>query len=307
MDNGYLRVSVTDRCDLRCAYCMPMRTAGAPKSDLLTYEEIVEVVRVLLEMGARKVRLTGGEPLQRPGIAWLLQTLPRILDIEDLGITTNGTRLGEFVRLLAEAGYRVNVHIDTLDPKRYRERMGGQDPRVVADATREAVRLGIFVKINAVCSEGTTRTDAVGLIDFAREIGAPVRFIEAMPVSGLPPNPRARSAMAALEQGLIDAFQLKAIRKDGVTRMYLGPRGEQVGFVTPSHARFCDGCNKVRLSSRGRLRSCLFGSDRVDLRPFLRLGDISGLRNAAALALASKAARVGREGFCIETMGGIGG
>lgn len=304
MNVRYVRISVTDRCDLRCPYCMPMRSPGAPRSDLLTYEEIAEVTRALVGLGVRKVRVTGGEPLRRPGMEWLLRELARIRGIEDLGLTTNGTGLARFVPVLAEAGYRVNVHLDTLDPARYRQAMGGRDPAVVTDGIRLAARAGIPVKVNAVCSAWTTLEDAAGLVAFGRDVGATVRFIEAMPVSGLDPDPGAHAAMKALEEGLARALDLTPTGKNGVARTYAGTRGERVGFITPSHARFCDGCDKVRLSSRGRLRTCLFGEAGTDLRPFLRAGDGAGLREAVAGVLQRKG---GREGDRIETMVGIGG
>ncbi len=300
----YLRVSVTDRCDLRCRYCMPMRSAGAPRSDLLTYEEIVEVTRALVGLGVRKVRLTGGEPLRRPGIKWLLGALAGLEGVEDLGLTTNGTRLREFVRILAGAGYRVNVHLDSVDPARYRAVMGGRDVEVVMGAVREAVRAGIPVKVNAVCASDATLEDAARLVAFGREAGVTVRFIEAMPVSGLAPDEAARAKMAEIEAGLRDELDLVPAVAEGVARMYRGPGGERVGFITPSHARFCDGCDKVRLSSRGRLKTCLFGETATDLRPFLRGADATGLREAIAQVLRRKQ---GREGERIETMVGIGG
>lgn len=270
----------------------------------MTYEEIAEVARALVGLGVRKVRVTGGEPLRRPGLEWLLRELARIDGIEDLGLTTNGTGLSGFVPVLAEAGYRVNVHLDALDPARYRQAMGGRDPFVVADGIRSAARAGIPVKVNAVCSAETTLDDAAGLVAFGREVGATVRFIEAMPVSGLDPDRGARAAMKALEEGLSRALDLAPAGRDGVARMYAGPGGERVGFITPSHARFCEGCDKVRVSSRGRLRTCLFGEAGTDLRPFLRDGDGAGLREAIAGVLRRKGAR---EGDRIETMVGIGG
>lgn len=300
----YLRVSVTDRCDLRCRYCTPMRSVGAPRSDLLTYEEIVEVTRVLVDLGVRKVRLTGGEPLRRPGLGWLLGALARLDGVEDLGLTTNGTRLREFVPILAGAGYRVNVHLDSVDPARYRAVMGGRDVKVVMGAIREAVRAGIRVKVNAVCASDATLEDAARLVAFGREAGVTVRFIEAMPVSGLAPDEAARARMAEIEAGLRDGLGLVPAVAEGVARMYRGPGGERVGFITPSHARFCNGCDKVRLSSRGRLKTCLFGQTGTDLRPFLRGPDAAGLREAIASVLQRKQ---GREGDRIETMVGIGG
>ncbi len=301
----YLRVSVTDRCDLRCAYCSPMRSPGAPRADLLTYEEIVEVVRVLAGMGVRKVRLTGGEPLRRPGLAWLLREVARVPGLEDLGLTTNGTALDPFIPVLVETGFRLNVHLDTLDPVRYREVMGGKDPHAVAQAVRRAVLAGIPTKINAVVTASTPERDALALIEFGREVGTPVRFIEAMPVSGLEPDTGARAAMEALEATLRKTQGLVPASRDGQARMYRGARGERVGFITPSHARFCDGCDKVRLTSRGRLKACLFENGGADLRPFLRGGDAQGLSRAVAAVLGAKAQE--RLGSRIESMVGIGG
>lgn len=305
----YLRISVTDRCDLRCTYCTPMRTAaGAPRRDLLSYEEIGTVARVAVALGVRKIRVTGGEPLRRPGVEWLLRDLASIDGVEDRGITTNGTRLKDFVPVLAAAGYRVNVHLDTLDPARYREACGGGSPEPVIDAVDAALAAGIRVKINSVCTARSAVDDAVRLARFGLERGADVRFIESMPVSGTGVDAGAHAAAEALEAGLRAALGLRPDGSDGVARVYRAPgSAARVGFITPSHATFCAGCDKLRLSSRGRLRTCLFAEGGTDLRDLLRAGDDAGLREAVAGTVRRKEAGEGREGCRIRTMVGIGG
>jgi GTP 3',8-cyclase len=305
----YLRISVTDRCDLRCTYCTPMRTAaGAPRADLLTYEEIGQVARVAATLGVRKIRVTGGEPLGRPGVAWLLADLATVPGITERGLTTNGTRLAAFVPGLARDGWRVNVHLDSLGPARYRASCGGGSPAPVVEALEAARAAGIRLKINAVCTGATDVADAVRLARFGLERGVDVRFIESMPVSGTDPDPESRASMAALEAGLREALGLVPDGTDGMARVHRAPGFDaRVGFITPSHARFCAGCDKLRLSSRGRLRTCLFAGDGTDLRALVRAGDAGGLHAAMAAAMARKAAGEGREGCAIRTMVGIGG
>lgn len=305
----YLRISVTDRCDLRCVYCMPMRTSvGAPREDLLTYEEIGRVARAAVKQGVRKVRITGGEPLRRPGIASLLRDLASIDGIEDRGVTTNGTCLADSVPVLAETGYRVNVHLDTLDPTRYRDTCGAPSPEPVVRGLDAALAAGIRVKINSVCTARSDLEDARRLVLFGLERGVDVRFIESMPVSGTEPDWNARRTIESLETGLRDSLGLESDGGDGVARMYRLPgTAARVGFITPSHAAFCSGCDKLRLSSRGRLRTCLFAREGTDLRPLLRAGDQAGLLRAIAGALTEKDAGGGRQGCRIETMVGIGG
>jgi len=342
---NYLRVSITDRCDLRCTYCTPMRTAaGAPRGDLLTFEEICAVVRVAAGLGIDKVRITGGEPLGRPGVAWLLGDLAAVPGLLDRALTTNGTRLKEFVPVLVPLGYRVNVHLDTLDPVRYLEVCGrgsperapGQALAPVLEGIEAALAAGLRVKINSVCVPGSTVQDALALARFGLERGADVRFIEAMPVAGgwvdvdrpepastaakdgctfrspLPGCPgssqEAHATSLALEESLKAAMALVPDGLDGVARVYAVPgTTARVGFITPSHARFCAGCHKLRLSSRGILRTCLFAEAGTDLRPFLRGQGPEALRGAVAEVVDRKNASAGREGCEIASMVGIGG
>lgn len=305
----YLRISVTDRCDLRCAYCVPVRTAvRARREALLRFEEIATVARIAASMGVEKVRVTGGEPLSRPGIARLLGELASIDGLADRGITTNGRRLAEFVPLLARTGYRANVHLDTVDPDRYRGRCGAGSPAIVQSAIETAIAAGIQVKINAVCTADADVDDALRLARWGLERGADVRFIEAMPVRGAGTDAGARAAIARVADALVRMLALRPEGMDGVAQVWRTPGARaRVGFITPSHAPFCAGCDKLRLSSRGCLRTCLFAEGGADLRALLRAGDEAGLREAVAAAMTRKAADAGREGCRIRTMVGIGG
>lgn len=305
----YLRVSVTDRCDLRCGYCRPVqRFREAPRSALLTLEEIAEIVRIAAALGVDKVRVTGGEPLGRPNMAWLLGALAGVPGLRDRGVTTNGRLLGRFVPLLAELDYRVNVHLDTLDPRRYREVCGPGDPEPVVSGIRDAWAAGIRLKINAVILPETSVEDALRLVRFGLEGGADVRFIEAMPVGGTPPDADCREAARRLEQGLVQALDAAPAGSDGVARIYGVPGASgRVGFITPSHPGFCAGCEKLRLSCRGLLRTCLFARSGTDLRPALRSGRLDRVRDRVRDAMIRKSCADGREGPEVSTMVGIGG
>ncbi len=305
----YLRVSITDRCDLRCSYCRPVqRFREAPRSELLTLEETVEIVRIAVAQGVDKVRVTGGEPLGRSNVGWLFGALAKVPGLRDRGVTTNGVLLRRFVPLLADLGYRVNVHLDTVDPQRYREVCGAVDPQPVVSGIMDALAAGIRLKINAVILPGTSVEDALRLARFGLAGGADVRFIEAMPVGGTSPDDACREAARALEEGLIRALDLTPGGIDGVARVYDVPGAlGRVGFITPSHAGFCAGCRKLRLSCRGLLRTCLFARAGTDLRPALRGGRLDQVRDLVQDAMIRKACAVGREGPEVSTMVGIGG
>ncbi len=262
----------------------------------------------------------------------------------DRALTTNGTRLKEFVPVLAPLGYRVNVHLDTLDPARYREVCGGgslartpgRAVGPVLEGIEAALAAGLRVKINSVCLPGSTVQDALALARYGLQRGADVRFIEAMPVAGAwvdadrpqtiptaatdgfttrspaPGSPggsrEANANSLALEESLRAAMALVPDGLDGVARVYAVPgMTARVGFITPSHARFCAGCQKLRLSSRGILRTCLFAEAGTDLRPLLRGQGSEALRGAVAEVVGRKNASAGREGCEIASMVGIGG
>jgi cyclic pyranopterin phosphate synthase len=277
----YLRISVTDRCNFRCLYCMP--AAGLewlPKSEILSYEEIAQVVRELAPLGLRRLRITGGEPTLRPQLENLVTLLKSIPEIEDISLSTNGVRLPDQAGSLKKAGLdRVNMSADSLRPDRIRSisrRSTDFDP-VAAAVAAEGAGLAP-IKINVVVMRGINDDE---LCDFARltiEHEWHVRFIELMPVGGMrdltwdhvvPSEEvlRQLEMISPLEPALGPA------RGNGPARYFRlkGARGT-VGVITPMSHTYCGSCNRVRLTADGRLRTCLFGDDEVDLRTPLREG-----------------------------------
>jgi cyclic pyranopterin phosphate synthase len=291
----YLRISITDRCNLRCVYCMPV--AGLewlPKADILTYEEIARVVGELAPLGLRRIRITGGEPTLRPDVERLVALLRVIPEIEDLSLSTNGVRLPALAETLRHAGLdRVNISADSLRPERIRgiaRRNIAFDP---IEAARAAERAGLSpIKINVVVLRGINDDE---IVDFARlTLDHPwhVRFIELMPVGDLReltwehvvPSDEVLARISAIGELLpADA----PTRSNGPARYFRlnGARGK-VGVITPMSHTYCGSCNRVRLTADGRLRMCLFGDEEVDLRAPLREG--IPLEPFVRLALASK-------------------
>lgn len=276
----YLRISVTDRCNLRCRYCMPLEgLQWLPKPEILSYEEIAEVVRQLAPLGLKRLRLTGGEPTIRPDLERLVAMLRAVPGVEDIALSTNGLRLAELAAPLRAAGLdRVNISADSLRPERVREiarRNVHFDVREVAAA---AQRAGFSpIKINVVVMRGIN-DDEVG--DFARlTLDAPVhvRFIELMPVGDLRqltwehvvPSDEVLSRVAEL--GALEAVEGPKGNGPAAYHRLAGAAGT-VGVITPMSHTYCGSCNRVRLTADGRLRTCLFGDHEVPLRAALRAG-----------------------------------
>jgi cyclic pyranopterin phosphate synthase len=277
-----LRISVTDRCDLRCVYCMPESgVALAPMDDLLSYEEIAVVARAAVSAGVRRLRLTGGEPLARRGVASLVRLLAA-LGPDDLALTTNGLNLAEHAAGLKAAGLgRVTISLDTLRPDRFRAitRRSGLD-RVLAgiDAARKA-GLGP-VKINTVVIRGLNDDEVLDFARFSERERLELRFIELMPTSGLTPECKElgtwRPALfvkgdevrARVEEALGPLERIDGA--GGVAEMYRFGGGTRLGFITPVSKPFCDGCGRLRLGPDGRLRICLFDRGGIDVRRLLR-------------------------------------
>jgi GTP 3',8-cyclase len=291
----YLRVSVTDRCNLRCGYCMPPE--GVPQrshDEILRYEEIETVVRAAAGVGIRAVRLTGGEPLVRAGIVDLVAALSRIPGIEDVAMTTNGTLLVEQAERLAAAGLsRVNVSLDSLRPERYRAmtRRGRLEDALAGIAA--AQRAGLSpVKVNAVILRGVNDDEIVDLAGKTVSAGWNVRFIEPMPVAGdvLPGGAAARLVPAEEARRRIEAAlgRLEPARGagNGPARVYrLRGANGTIGMITPVSRPFCSACNRIRLTAEGVLLGCLLGGGETDLRAVLRRGgrvdEVSGLLREA--------------------------
>ncbi|MCX7682714.1 MAG: GTP 3',8-cyclase MoaA [Anaerolineae bacterium] len=281
---SYLRVSVTDRCNLRCVYCMPPQgVPRRPHEEILRYEEIEVIVRVAARLGISKVRLTGGEPLARLGLVELVRMIARIPGIDDLAMTTNGTLLARYARELAAAGLqRVNISLDTLRPERFQliTRRGRLED--VLAGMEAAHRAGLHpVKINTVVMRGLNDDEIVELARKTVDDGWHVRFIELMPlvngdtmyaqwqervVTAREIRQSIEAALGALEPATLDAG-------NGPARYYRlpGARGT-VGFITPLSEHFCYGCNRMRLTADGHLRPCLLSDYEIDLRTPLRSG-----------------------------------
>lgn len=290
----YLRISVTDRCNFRCVYCMPLEGLDwLPKAEILSYEEITAVVAQLAPLGLRRLRITGGEPTIRPDLERLVAMLKAVPGVEDIALSTNGVRLPAMARTLVAAGLdRVNISIDSLRPDRIRQ-IARRDLKFdpLASLT-SAIDAGLDpVKFNMVVMRGIN-DDEIG--DFARlglDHALHVRFIELMPVgemAGLTfehivPSAevleRAAAAVGALEPAAGPA------RGNGPARYYRVPGAAgPIGVITPMSHTYCDTCNRVRLTADGRLRTCLYGDHEVNLRDPLRAGEPLGPLFERALA-----------------------
>ncbi len=274
----YLRVSVTDQCNLRCVYCMPQSGIRHQRaSDLLTDEEIVRVVSIVNAYGLRKVRITGGEPLLRKDILPLLSTLKKKLGVRDLSITTNGTALAESARALKQAGLdRVNISLDTLDPVRYRKIVRGGDLGLVWEAIEAAEAAGLRpVKINMVPMRGVNDDEIRAFAALTVNRDFHIRFIEQMPLGGDPCTQGDRILKDEIMARVAELGNLTRLpfRGKGPSRNYriAGARGI-VGFISPVSDHFCEWCNRLRLTATGLLRPCLFSNIEADLRTPLRNG-----------------------------------
>ena len=315
----YLRVSVTDRCNFRCLYCMPEDgVPSKPHGDILRYEEIARLVRVAASLGISKVRLTGGEPLVRAGIVDLVRMLAAIPGIEDLALTTNGALLAPQAASLAAAGLRrVNVSLDTLRADRFERITRRGRLQDVLDGIAAARRVGLNpVKVNAVVIRGLNDDEVVDVARRSLSDGWHVRFIEVMPLGegshwsgdGYVPAHETRARIEAA----LGPLQAEAPDMRGPARTWRLPRAEgSIGFISPVSEHFCGYCNRLRLTADGRLLPCLLSDTEVDVRGLLRAG-AGDDELAAALAAAVAAKPAGhnlRQGALPSgrPMSGIGG
>ena len=274
-----LRVSVTDRCNLRCTYCMPEEVTFMDRGEMLTFEEITRVVGVAVPLGIDKIRLTGGEPLMRRDLPRLVEMLSQVDGIRDIGLTTNGILLADQAQALYDAGLRrINISIDTLDPARFRQLVRRDGLDKVLDGIMAAKRAGFEpIKINAVSIRGVTETEVVPLAQFARTHGLELRFIEYMPI-GADHWERSKVYFAdeILEQleknvaPLVPADNYDP-RAPAMEFQYTDGGG-RIGIIASISRPFCMSCNRVRLTADGKLRNCLFALDEIDLKSMLRSG-----------------------------------
>ena len=285
----YIRVSVTDRCDFRCVYCMSEDMHFLPRRDLLTLEELDRLATAFVAKGTRKIRITGGEPLVRRDIMRLFQSLSRHLGsgaLEELTVTTNGSQLARYAGELAQCGVRrINVSLDTLDAAKFRAITRWGDLGKVLDGIEAAQRAGLAIKLNAVALKGVNDDEFPAMIRFAHARGMDLTFIEVMPLGDVD---QARIEqylpLSELQAGLAQHFTLEEIdyRTGGPARyMRVAETGGRVGFITPLTHNFCESCNRVRITCTGTLYMCLGQDDAADLRAPLRASEADDLLNAA--------------------------
>ena len=279
----YLRISLTDRCNYRCTYCMPEEGVElSPKEDILTFEEITRLARLFAARGVKRIRLTGGEPTIRRRVVELVSMLSSIPDIDEVVMTSNGHRFPELAPSLAAAGLQsVNISLDTLDPDRFRELTRRGDLARVIAGIDAALAAGIAVKVNAVALVGTTESELARLCEFAWERDIVVRFIEHMPMgNGMVYLERNHLSSAAIQEAIALHFgepvSLAAERGGldrGPARLFeLTPSGRRFGVISAMSDHFCGSCNRLRLSSTGDLHTCLGYDDATALRVLLRNG-----------------------------------
>jgi cyclic pyranopterin phosphate synthase len=285
----YLRVSVTDRCDFRCVYCMAEDMTFLPKQDLLSLEELDRLCSVFIARGVRKLRLTGGEPLVRRGIMTLVSSLARHLQsgaLDELTLTTNGSQLQKYAQDLANVGVkRINVSLDTLDPDKFRAITRWGDLRKVLDGIEAARTAGLAVKINAVALKGVNEDEFVKLIEWAHGLGMDLTLIEVMPLGDVGAGRLDQYLpLSMVRARLAERFTFDDIdyRTGGPARyVRVAETARRLGFITPLTHNFCETCNRVRITCTGTLFMCLGQEDAADLRKPLRASESNDLLYAA--------------------------
>lgn len=297
---SYLRVSVTDRCDMRCVYCMSESMTFLPRADVLDFEELLRLCQVFVQHGVKKLRITGGEPLVRKDIGSFFQALGEWLhhpaqqgSLDELTLTTNGSRLGLYAETLFKAGVRrVNVSLDTLDEGRFARITRRGKLSATLDGIRAARAAGLAVRINTVAMAGVNDDEFDTMLSWCGEIGADLCLIETMPMGETGEDRTATYLpLSEVKAQLAKRWTLEPLldRTAGPARyMRVAETGRRIGFITPMSHNFCDSCNRVRLSCTGRLYTCLGQEDGIDLRDILRSGGddaalLAGIQTAIAL------------------------
>jgi cyclic pyranopterin phosphate synthase len=291
----YVRLSVTDRCDLRCVYCMSEDMTFLPRPEILSLEEIERVAAAFIRLGTRKLRITGGEPLVRRNVISLFERLGRRLGdgLDELTLTTNGTRLERFAGALADAGVRrVNVSLDTLDADRFARITRWGEINRVFDGLRAAKAAGLAVKINTVALRGENEDELADMLAWCGGQGFDLCLIETMPLGDVGADRVDQYLPLSIARArLRQRFTLEESRyKTGGPARYFDVKetGTRIGFITPMTHNFCESCNRVRVSVTGTLFMCLGQNDAADLRGVLRGGDDAALDDAIRAAIARK-------------------
>lgn len=295
----YLRLSVTDRCDFRCVYCMSEKMTFLPRQQILTLEELETICSAFVELGVKNIRLTGGEPLIRPNILKLCQTLGALSGLEELTLTTNGSQLAAMASALGKAGVkRVNISIDSLKPERFaRITRVGELSKVIAgiETARNHFQR---VKLNSVIMQGKNSDEILDLVNFAQRQDLDITFIEEMPVGQIDSHRRGDSYCSSDQvRAIIDShypLTSSAEKTGGPARYYrLAGSNSRIGFISPNSHNFCGDCNRVRLTAEGKLLLCLGNEHSVDLRAVVRRhpGDKARLKQVLIDAISVKPER----------------
>ena len=286
---SYLRVSVTDRCDFRCVYCMAEDMTFLPRKDLLTLEELDRLCSAFIAQGVKKLRLTGGEPLVRKGIMTLVESLSRHLKsgaLEELTLTTNGSQLAKHAKELALHGVkRINVSVDTLNPAKFKEITRWGDLAKVLDGIKAAQDAGLLIKINAVALKGVNEHEIPDMIRWCHSQKLELTLIETMPLGDIDGDRTDQYLpLSMVRAQLMEQFTLiDDLHKTGGPARYMTVKetGGRIGFITPLTHNFCESCNRVRLTCTGTLYMCLGQEDAADLRAPLRASESDQLLHAA--------------------------
>ena len=293
---NYLRVSVTDRCDFRCTYCMSENMTFLPKKDILSLEELEAICNVFIKLGTKKIRLTGGEPLVRKGILNLIQNLGKKIGsgLDELTLTTNGSQLERYAEFLKENGVnRVNVSLDHLDPNKFKEITRWGDLNKVVAGIKKAKSVGIKVKINTVALKDFNEKNIVEIIEWCSSNECDMTLIEVMPMGDIGSENRFNQylPLSKVKETLSKSFKLTNIpKKTGGPARYYKIEGKKIdlGFITPLTHNFCETCNRVRLTCTGILYMCLGQNDNVNLKDILRNKGLSYLEKSLFKAISKK-------------------
>ncbi len=272
---NYLRVSLTDFCNYRCSYCMPpFGVKAKPREDILTLEEVYFIIRLFAQLGITKVRLTGGEPLLRPGVEGLIRSLNSLEPINDIAMTTNASLLAGRAKDLKKAGLkRVNISLDSLDEDVFRNLTRGGELAPVLAGVKDALEAGLGVKINVVLLKGINDKEIKDFIELTVDRPIDVRFIEAMPLG--PTGDFCREHFLS-NGAVLETVSLEAIERDhaSTARLYrYGNAMGRVGLISPLSCNFCSECNRLRLTADGLIKPCLHSDDTIEIRQALRRGE----------------------------------
>ncbi len=321
MEISYLRISVTDKCNLKCFYCRPDNQEYIPHEEILRYEEIARLVKAMTKYGLKKVRITGGEPLVRPEIEKLVRMLRDIPEIEDLSMTTNGITLKNHAKKLKEAGLnRLNISIDSLKPDLFFQITKGKLEDVL-EGIKVSKELGFNpIKVNAVIIKGLNENEALDFVNFAIEYGVEVRFIEMMPLGQgfikwekdmVKPLDEVKMLIESKYGKLIPSLSIGS----GAARVFkLQNKDIKIGFITPISNPFCDGCAKLRLTAEGSIKLCLRTDEEIPVKEVLRKGsdkDLEEFLQSVLIAKEISNMNIQKSNYtfsdCVRVMTSIGG